>query len=75
MVFGSLSRGQVYELASFCRAHRGLLKGRLLLLSLDWPSTWSLFKTASLTRAERQQLKSFSCLRSLSGLSCLSRLS
>ena len=29
----------VYELATFCRMHEGRLESRLLLLSLDWPST------------------------------------
>lgn len=52
----------VYELASFCRAHRGQLKARLLLLSLEWPSSWSPFKTAKLSADERQRLEHFSCL-------------
>ena len=51
----------VYELATFCKAHRTNLKSRLLLLSLEWPSTWSPLKSAQLTAEERTQLTSFSC--------------
>ena len=52
----------VYELATFCKLHRNNLKSRLLLLSLEWPSTLSPAKTSQLTRAERAQLQSFSCV-------------
>jgi hypothetical protein len=52
----------VYELASFCRVHRGMLSRRLVLFSLEWPSTWSPLKSASLSQSERRQLTDFSCL-------------
>ena len=52
----------VYELASFCREHRGKLRARLLLLSLEWSSTWSVLKTSRLSADERQRLESFCCL-------------
>ena len=53
----------VYELATFCHAHRNELKSRLLLLSLEWPSTWNPLKRANLSANERQQLEGFSCLK------------
>ena len=52
----------VYELASFCKLHRGSLDQKLLLLSLKWPRTLSPFKTAQPSSAELQQFASFSCL-------------
>lgn len=52
----------VYELATFCRQHTGQLDGRLLLLSLEWPSTINPFKQQSLDGRELSWLKNFSCL-------------
>ena len=53
----------VYELATFCRAHRADLRARLLLLSLRWPSTLQPFKRAELSAREEAWLANFSCLQ------------
>ena len=42
----------VFELASWCRAHRHALDTRLLLISLEWRSVLSPFKSVELTRDE-----------------------
>ena len=52
----------VYELASFCKLHRGAqLSERLLLISLEWPGVLSPLKRAKLTREEAAWLDGFRC--------------
>ena len=53
----------VYELAYFCKLHKGDLSHRLLLLSLDWPSTLSPLKAKGLSREEEARFRDFSCLK------------
>ena len=55
----------VYELATFTHMH-GMHKvdapsGKLMLLSLKWPSSLSPFKSTELTEKEREWIKNFSC--------------
>lgn len=52
----------VYELATFCKLKRSELGKSLLLLSLDWPRTYSPLKRRQLSSAEVRQLRDFSCL-------------
>ena len=49
------------EIATFCKAHRGQLDERLILLSLDWPSALDPRGSAELTAAELAPLRSFNC--------------
>mmetsp|Transcript_45738 Transcript_45738/g.99563 ORF Transcript_45738/g.99563 Transcript_45738/m.99563 type:complete len:371 (-) Transcript_45738:500-1612(-) len=51
----------VYELASFCHLHNNELDKRLILFSLDWPSSMSPFFSSRLTKAERQLFEGFRC--------------
>ena len=52
----------VYELATFCKMHEGPgLQQKLRLLSPDWPSSLSPFKSARLTDKERSVLRGFHC--------------
>ena len=55
----------VYELASFCKKHRGdKLHEKLVLVSLEWPSSLSPLKaffSPGLTETERGPLTSFCC--------------
>ena len=53
----------VYELATFCKANRGQLRSKLLLLSLEWPSSFNPFKRGSLSKHEEEWLSGFSCKR------------
>ena len=55
----------VYELATFTKMH-GMHKtdapsGKLPLLSLSWPSSFSPFKTAQLNEQELRWFSEFSC--------------
>ena len=55
----------VYELATFTHMH-GMHQvdapsGKLMLLSLDWPSSLSPFKRTGLTPKEREWITQFSC--------------
>ena len=55
----------VYELAYFTHLH-GMHKtnapsGKMLLLSLDWPSSFSPFKLTGLTEQEEEWITNFSC--------------
>jgi len=55
----------VYELASFTKKH-GMHEsdspsGKLLLLSLDWPSSFSPLKRARVSEAELDWIRNFSC--------------
>ena len=43
--------------------HEAQLEHKLLLLSLDWPSSLNPFKRAQLSAREREWFASFSCLR------------
>ena len=52
----------VYELATFCKAHRTTLRSRLLLLSLEWPSSLHPLKRGELSAREEAWLEGFSCL-------------
>ena len=45
------------------RTKRNLIDERLLLLSLDWPSTLSPLKAKGLSRAEEARFRDFSCLK------------
>ena len=56
----------VYELATFCRMHKGHLDRRLLLLSPTWPSVFSPLKSARLSAEERAPLDGFT----LAGVQC-----
>ena len=52
----------VYELASFCKKHQGnTLHEKLMLVSLDWPSSLSPTSAPRLTENEREVLASFRC--------------
>ena len=52
----------VYELASFCKHHQGAaLHERLMLVSLEWPSSLSPASSPTLTETERGVLASFRC--------------
>ena len=55
----------VYELATFTRMHEmhedDAPSDKLLLLSLDWPSSFSPFKQAMVSDEEQQWLAGFSC--------------
>ena len=53
----------VFELATFCRAHRADLRAQLLLLSLQWPGTLQPFKRAELSAREEAWIANFSCLQ------------
>ena len=53
----------VFELATFCKMHQRDLRGKLLLLSLDWSSSLNPFHSGRLTAAERAQFVDFSCLK------------
>ena len=55
----------VYELATFTKMH-GMHKtdapsGKLLLLSLSWPSSFYPFKAAQLNEQEQRWFSEFSC--------------
>ena len=55
----------VYELATFTHMH-GMHQvdapsGKMLLLSLDWPSSFSPFKRTGLTQKEREWITGFRC--------------
>jgi hypothetical protein len=55
----------VYELATFTHMH-GMHQvdapsGKMLLLSLDWPSSFSPFKRTGLTKKEREWITGFRC--------------
>ena len=55
----------VYELATFTHMH-GMHQvdapsGKMLLLSLDWPSSFSPFKRKGLTKKEREWITGFRC--------------
>ena len=49
----------MYELATFCRMHKGHLDSRLLLLSLTWPSVFNPFKSSRLSEEELAPLTGF----------------
>ena len=51
----------VYELATFCKAHKDELSKRLLLLSISWASVLSPFKDPELTGEERDAFRNFHC--------------
>jgi len=51
----------VYELATFCKEHKGDLSERLLLLSVSWAPLQSLFMDPELTAEERDALRDFRC--------------
>jgi hypothetical protein len=51
----------IYELATFCKVHQEELSERLLLLSIDWAPSHSLFKDPELTREEKEALRDFRC--------------
>ena len=53
----------VYELATFCKANAGQLRSKLLLLSLEWPSSLHPCKRGSLSDKEEAWLAGFSCVR------------
>ena len=53
-------RGSVYELAAFCRRHRNDLKNRLLLFSLDWPTSLCSYVPVTIHQ-EAEWLRNFSC--------------
>ena len=53
----------VYELATFCKANEGQLRSKLLLLSLEWPSSLHPCKRGSLSGKEEAWLADFSCVR------------
>ena len=49
----------MYELATFCRMHKGHLDSRLLLLSLTWPSVFNPLKSSRLSEEELAPLTGF----------------
>ena len=55
----------MYELAVFTRDNGmhlpGAASGKLLLLSLDWPSSFWPFKRTGLTEKEEEWITNFSC--------------
>jgi hypothetical protein len=51
----------VYELATFCRAHKKDLDRRLILLSLSWPSIVNPFKSVEPTEEELELILKFDC--------------
>ena len=51
----------MYELATFCKAHKDELSKRLLLLSISWASVLSPFKDPELTAEERDAFRNFHC--------------
>ena len=55
----------VYELATFTHMHGMHLvdapSGKMLLLSLDWPSSFSFLKRTGLTKTEREWITGFRC--------------
>ena len=54
-------RGSVYELAAFCRRHpRKDLENRLLLFSLDWPTSLCSYVPETIHQ-EAEWLRNFSC--------------
>jgi hypothetical protein len=52
----------VYELATFCRAHRNRLRSKLVMISVEWPSSLSPLKRGGLSAREERWLEGFSCL-------------
>ena len=60
---GHGERRCVFELATFCKMHQRDLRGKLLLLSLDWSSSLNPFHSGRLTSAERAYFVDFSCLK------------
>ena len=52
----------VYELATFCRAHRDVLRSKLVMISVEWPSALSPLKRAGLSAREEGWLAGFSCV-------------
>ena len=61
----------VYELATFCRAHRDVLRSKLVMISVEWPSSLSPLKRpsslsplkrAGLSAREEGWLAGFSCV-------------
>ena len=51
----------VYEIATFCRAHKNDLHRRLILLSLSWASIANPFKSAEPTDEELEPIRTFDC--------------
>ena len=51
----------MYEVATFCKAHKADLDRRLIMLSTEWPAVFSPFKHAGLSEAELQPLRDFHC--------------
>ena len=51
----------MYEIATFCRAHKKDLERRLILLSLSWPSVANPFKSAEPTEEELKGIRTFYC--------------
>jgi len=51
----------VYELATFCRAIESHPERKLLLYSLEWPSSISPFRRAEVTEEEKSYFRNFNC--------------
>jgi hypothetical protein len=51
----------MYELATFCKEHKGELSQRLLLVSISWAPLHSPFKDPELTDEERDAFRDFRC--------------
>jgi len=51
----------VFELATFCKAKTRHPNRKLLLYSLEWPSSINPFKSAVITEEEKSWLQKFSC--------------
>ena len=51
----------VYELATFCKANQQQLSSKLLVLSLEWPSSLNPFKRKGLSDREIAWLSNFRC--------------
>eukprot|EP01045_Picozoa_sp_COSAG04_P017063 COSAG04_NODE_1483_length_6561_cov_1.989941_2_plen_121_part_00 len=54
----------VYELSEFVQLHRNSLKGKLLVIGLDWPAWWNpinWFREPTLTDKEEKMIAGFSC--------------
>ena len=51
----------MYEIATFCKANRGKLHEKLILLSLEWPSVFQPWGSAALTESDLAPLRTFHC--------------
>jgi len=51
----------VYELATFCKAREDHPERKILLYSLEWPSSINPLRSAEVTEKEKSYFRSFSC--------------